>query len=80
MWRRRSSGVARDGGGGQLSDEVVGRGGGAAGTPGRTARSGRHPQRRDLVLDLANWQNKAAGLRDLARNTLNLRALDLLGI
>jgi predicted transposase YbfD/YdcC len=33
-----------------------------------------------LVLDLAGWQNKAAGLRDLARNTLNLRALDLLGI
>jgi hypothetical protein len=33
-----------------------------------------------LILDLAGWQNKAAGLRDLARNTLNQRALDLLGI
>jgi len=33
-----------------------------------------------FVLELAGHTNKAAGLRDLARHTLSLRALDLLGI
>lgn len=33
-----------------------------------------------FVLDLAGHKNKAAGLRDLARHTFSLRALDLLGI
>jgi len=33
-----------------------------------------------FVLELAGHTNKAAGLRDLARHTLSLRALDILGI
>lgn len=33
-----------------------------------------------FVLELAGHKNKAAGLRDIARHTLSLRALDLLGI
>jgi predicted transposase YbfD/YdcC len=33
-----------------------------------------------FVLELAGHKNKAAGLRDLARHTFSLRALDLLGI
>jgi hypothetical protein len=33
-----------------------------------------------FVLELAGHKNKAAGLRDLASHTFNLRALDLLGL